>query len=410
MIALVEEGQNRDGDAGDRREDQQQQADRDDRFAARLQCALEDLRQGVREDGAGLREFRQFRGGGQEVRMVNEDQHQPDEHHRQARDDADAQHPTDDDFHPHHAPVLWRGGRRGRVRAVGRHDSPFSPLRSICTETMSSTDDEDVPDQGVVQPAHDTRADHRADEDPGRDGPGDERVDVAAREIQPRAGGGGDADHEIARRGGDLDRQAHGQVHRRYLQHARADAQQPAHHAGDVHQPQPQACADGAIVDFLVERAVVVTAPQAQVIRPGRAFVVVRRGAAALAHHHHGRAGHHDAENHEQPVPRDPAGQVAAGQRAERRGDLEHHRHPQVRHPLAHVRRRRAARGRDDRDDARADGVPDVHLQRQRQRRDHNQPAAQPQQRADESPGDRNEEADEDEFERCHRAMALCPE
>ena len=61
---------------------------------------------------------------------------------------------------------------------------------------------------------------------PSAVGAGDERVDHAAREVDDRAGRRGDADHQVARRGRDPQRDAHHEVHDRHLDDPAADPQQ----------------------------------------------------------------------------------------------------------------------------------------------------------------------------------------
>ena len=61
---------------------------------------------------------------------------------------------------------------------------------------------------------------------------GDAGVDVAAGEVDARAGGGGHADHEVAGRRGHLERQTHRLVHGQHLDGAGADAEQAREHAG----------------------------------------------------------------------------------------------------------------------------------------------------------------------------------
>src|SRR5208337_254124 len=56
-----------------------------------------------------------------------------------------------------------------------------------------------------------------------------------AGEVDSGAGGGGDADHEIAGGGGNLEGDAHGLVHGEDLDRSRADAEQSGESAGAEH-------------------------------------------------------------------------------------------------------------------------------------------------------------------------------
>ena len=122
---------------------------------------------------------------------------------------------------------------------------------------------------------------------------GDERIDVAAGEIDARAGGGGDADHEVAGRGRDLDRQPHRQVHRRDLHALRADAQQPADHAGDVHQRQAERRVGDAVDDLRAVRLVEVGPVQPQPVGQSIRRHVEPRLSVALAEHGEGGIAQH---------------------------------------------------------------------------------------------------------------------
>ena len=57
-------------------------------------------------------------------------------------------------------------------------------------------------------------------------GPATYGVDAAVDQVDDRAGRRGDADHHVARRGGDPERDAHRQVHQRHLDDPAADPEQ----------------------------------------------------------------------------------------------------------------------------------------------------------------------------------------
>ncbi len=63
-------------------------------------------------------------------------------------------------------------------------------------------------------------------------------VDVAAIEIDAGAGGGGDADHEIAGGGGDLERDLHGLIHGQHFYRSGTDAEEAGERARAEHQAE----------------------------------------------------------------------------------------------------------------------------------------------------------------------------
>src|SRR6476620_3705097 len=79
------------------------------------------------------------------------------------------------------------------------------------------------------------RAHQRAGQNAKHDGHGESRVDIATVQINAGAGGGGDADHEVAGGGGDLEGNLHGLVHGENLHGAGADAQESGQSARPKH-------------------------------------------------------------------------------------------------------------------------------------------------------------------------------
>ena len=93
-----------------------------------------------------------------------------------------------------------------------------------------------------VDPVTEPRPDGRAEEDADRGRARDVRVDATADEVDDRAGRRGDADHHVARRGRDAERDAHRQVHQRHLDDPAADPEQGRQHsgAGRPDHPEPE--------------------------------------------------------------------------------------------------------------------------------------------------------------------------
>ena len=77
------------------------------------------------------------------------------------------------------------------------------------------------------------RSDERAEEHAEHDGHDQGGREVAAAEVESGAGGGGNADHEIAGGGGDFEGQAHGLVHGDDFDGAGADAEEAGEGSGE---------------------------------------------------------------------------------------------------------------------------------------------------------------------------------
>ena len=86
--------------------------------------------------------------------------------------------------------------------------------------------------------------------------------DEAAPQVDAGTGSGGYADHEVARRGRDLEGQAHGLVKGQHLDCTRADAEKTREHAGAGHDAEAQRHAARGVGDLAGRRRV--AAGQAQ--------------------------------------------------------------------------------------------------------------------------------------------------
>ena len=95
-----------------------------------------------------------------------------------------------------------------------------------------------------MDPVGDPRADARADEDAERVGPATYGSMLAADQVDDRAGGRGDPDHQVAGRGRDPQRDAHHDVHRRDLDEAAADPEQRGRRTPGADDPGPDAVPD----------------------------------------------------------------------------------------------------------------------------------------------------------------------
>ena len=124
------------------------------------------------------------------------------------------------------AVTCWDRRAAARSKPVTASDSLEHLERS-----EEQDDDEQQAQVADVDPVGDARPGRRPDEDTDRRGAGDVRVDAAADEIDDRAGGGRDADHHVARRCRDLERDAHREVHQRHLDDPATDAEQRRHDA-----------------------------------------------------------------------------------------------------------------------------------------------------------------------------------
>ena len=100
------------------------------------------------------------------------------------------------------------------------------PRREHLDGEVDQHDDEQEAKDAQVDPVAETRPGRRAEEDPDGGRARDVRVDAAADEVDDRAGGRGDADHHVARRRGDTERDAHREVHQRHLDDPAADPEQ----------------------------------------------------------------------------------------------------------------------------------------------------------------------------------------
>ena len=96
-------------------------------------------------------------------------------------------------------------------------------------------------------------------------------IDVAAAEMHAGAGGGGDADHETAGGGADLERQPHHLIERDDLDQAGADAEQSAEHSGEAHHAEAFGHVAHAVADRALRRGVIaiISEPGGNAIRRG---------------------------------------------------------------------------------------------------------------------------------------------
>src|SRR6202043_905106 len=114
-------------------------------------------------------------------------------------------------------------------------NSPGKPANDHFDRQESNNDREYDAQHARLGASEKTAPDERPDENTEHDGHGKARIDVAAVQINAGAGSRSDADHEIAGRCGNLERQAHGAVHRQDLHGAGADPQPSGEDSGNEH-------------------------------------------------------------------------------------------------------------------------------------------------------------------------------
>src|SRR5580704_18456396 len=135
--------------------------------------------------------------------------------------------------------------------------SKFPRIFSIRLSVQArSTSMSDSPRESLVEHFDSKKHDHRAEyqaqpfrfcldqnataykgaaEDSKHHRHGESRINVAAVQVHARAGGRGNANHEVAGSGGDLEGNLHGLVHGQNLHGAGADAEQAGQCAGAKH-------------------------------------------------------------------------------------------------------------------------------------------------------------------------------
>jgi len=96
----------------------------------------------------------------------------------------------------------------------------------------------------------DAGAEHGTGESSEDDRHGDAGIDVTASEIDSRAGGGGDADHEITGGSRNLEGDAHRLIHGQNLDGSRADAKQTGERARTEHEAEAKRDAVDCVMLF----------------------------------------------------------------------------------------------------------------------------------------------------------------
>ena len=217
-----------------------------------------------------------------------------------------------------------------------------------------------------VDPVGDPRADRRPEEDADRRRAGDVRIDLATDQVDERARGRRDADHQVARGGGDVQRDAHRDVHDRHLDDPAADPEEGRGHArpGRSDQPEPESPHPVSLAGQAIRGRRLRRRPARR-----RGLGIGRRGVAADEHRHRHVDEHGCEEGLEHALLQEERDR-AADERADRREQLQRHPESQVGDVPLEVDARRGAAGHDHADERDADRLVQRQPEPERQQRD----------------------------------------
>ena len=239
----------------------------------------------------------------------------------------------------------------------------------------------------------DSRPKGRPQEDPQGGRRGDVRIDPATQQVDDRARGRGDADHEIARGGGDPQRHTHHEVHQRHLDDPAADPQQRRDEprrtgsrrsrcrVAERHSPDPRVRARPAVRGVTGQRATRLPPHPAAARdhpphRPARVAAGLGRGYAT--HHRHGGVGKEERKEPGQDALGQKERDEASHERADRGEELQRHSQPQVGVATLEVDTGGRAARHDDADEARPDRLPRRQTEPEGQERDDEDPPPRP--------------------------------